>query len=187
MNVFLIHGSFGKPFENWFPWLEEKLAEKEVVCTIPSFPTPDHQTYSDWSRLLDYYFDMGVINSETILIGHSCGAVCATKYIADKRLNVRGLITVSGYNNYTGTDTYIDGLNMSFYGSDEKFSTVENYAQHRVSYISDNDPFISQEALKSFSNLIASKMVIIPNAGHFNASAGITSLPSLLELVLSWK
>ena len=27
MNIFLVHGSFGKPFENWFPWLEEELSK----------------------------------------------------------------------------------------------------------------------------------------------------------------
>ena len=51
MNVFLVHGSFGKPFENWFPWLEEELANRNISCVIPSFPTPEHQNYSDWEQL----------------------------------------------------------------------------------------------------------------------------------------
>ena len=37
MNIFLVHGSFGKPFENWFPWLEEELSKRDIVCTIPTF------------------------------------------------------------------------------------------------------------------------------------------------------
>ena len=30
MNVFLVHGTFGKPFENWFPWLEEELSKEKI-------------------------------------------------------------------------------------------------------------------------------------------------------------
>ena len=55
MNIFLVHGSFGKPFENWFPWLEEELSKRDIVCTIPTFPTPKHQNYKDWEKLMNYY------------------------------------------------------------------------------------------------------------------------------------
>ena len=68
MNIFLVHGSFGKPFENWFPWLEEELSKRDIVCTIPTFPTPKHQNYKDWEKLMNYYCELEIVNSETVLI-----------------------------------------------------------------------------------------------------------------------
>ena len=30
MNTIIVHGSYGKPFENWFPWLENELYKKNM-------------------------------------------------------------------------------------------------------------------------------------------------------------
>lgn len=111
MNVFLVHGSLGKPFENWFPWLEEELSKKDIVCTIPAFPTPKHQNYKEWEKLMNYYCDLGIVNSETVLIGHSCGCAFLVKYLLTHNIEVKGLITVSGYNNFYGGDSIMDSLN----------------------------------------------------------------------------
>lgn len=185
MNILLVHGSYGKPFENWFPWLEDELAKKSISCIIPSFPTPEHQNYNDWSKLLDYYRDMGIINEETILIGHSCGAICVTRYICDNDIKVKSLITVSGYNNYIGNDAHIDNLNSSFYCDNEKLKKVKNLVTARVSFISNNDPFISNEALISFSKTIDSQLVIVKDAGHFNEKAGYIKFTQILEYLNS--
>ncbi len=181
MNVFIVHGSYGKPFENWFPWLEQELSKRNVACYIPTFPTPDYQNYNDWKALLDYYCDKGLINEETVLIGHSCGAICVTRYLCDKKIKIKSLITVSGYNNYIGNDAHIDGLNSSFYCSNETFKNIQNFTTERISYISTNDPFITQEALRSFSETINSQLVVIEGAGHFNAKAGYTKFVEILD------
>ena len=39
MNIFLVHGSFGKPFENWFPWLEEELSFLYLFLSYLSIKT----------------------------------------------------------------------------------------------------------------------------------------------------
>lgn len=184
MNVILVHGSYGKPFENWFPWLESELSKKGISCYVPTFPTPEHQNYCDWGKLLDYYSNIGFINEDTILIGHSCGAICVTRYLCERNIRIRGLITVSGYNNYTGNDPHIDELNSSFYCEDEVIQKIQNLTSQRISYISTNDPFISQDALENFSRTIDSQLVVIEGAGHFNANAGYTEFHQILEYIL---
>lgn len=37
MNILLVHGSYGKPFENWFPWLEDELAKKVFLVLYHLF------------------------------------------------------------------------------------------------------------------------------------------------------
>jgi predicted alpha/beta hydrolase family esterase len=180
MNVILIHGSFGKPFENWFPWLENKLSvTNEVECIIPTFPTPDKQEFVYWEELLNYYHKIGKINDDSIIIGHSCGSVFATKYLTKYNIKVKALITVAGYNNFLGGDAFMDSLNKSFYDEDKNLSTIVNLVPNRVSYISDDDPFIPIDVLNHFAEIIQAKKINIPTGGHFNSRAGFDKFEEL--------
>lgn len=38
-NYMLIHGSFGSPFVNWFPYLRNEIEKRELVVYTPDFPT----------------------------------------------------------------------------------------------------------------------------------------------------
>lgn len=37
-NAFLLHGIYGNPEENWFPWLKHKLHAIGIETHIPHFP-----------------------------------------------------------------------------------------------------------------------------------------------------
>jgi hypothetical protein len=77
-NYFIIHGSFGSPFVNWFSWLQDfiKSDEQEKEVYVPQFPVGvGYQTYENWSKLLKYYLDLGLINETTTIIGHSVAPV----------------------------------------------------------------------------------------------------------------
>ena len=182
MNVFLVHGTMGKPFENWFPWLESKLAEKNICCNIPTFPTPEHQSYTDWEKLMDYYCDLGVVNEETVLIGHSCGAVFLVHYLLEHQIHVKGLICVSGYNNFISGFEMMDKLNERFYMNAESIDMLP-YADTVISFYGDNDPNIPLECLNDFAISIGGEGNCVPNAGHFNTSAGYSTFPSVLDAV----
>ena len=183
MNVFLVHGTMGKPFENWFPWLENRLAEKNICCNIPTFPTPAHQNYADWEKLMDFYCDLGVVNGETILIGHSCGAVFLVHYLLEHKIHVRGLICVSGYNNFISGFEMMDKLNESFYMNAQSID-VTPYADTVIGFYGDDDPNIPQRLLNDFATSIGGEVNCVPNAGHFNASAGYLSCPAVLDAVI---
>ena len=182
MNVFLVHGTMGKPFENWFPWLENKLAEKNISCNIPTFPTPEHQNYADWEKLMDYYCDLGVVNEDTVLIGHSCGSVFLVHYLLEHKIHVKGLICVSGYNNFISGFELMDKLNESFYMNAESIDMTP-YADTVISFYGDNDPNIPQEFLNDFAASIGGEVNCVLNAGHFNASAGYLTCPAVLDAV----
>lgn len=39
-NVIIIHGAYGNPEENWFPWLKKELEKLDCRVFVPKFPTP---------------------------------------------------------------------------------------------------------------------------------------------------
>lgn len=184
-NVLVVHGTFGSPFENWFPWLHKELSKEEISCIVPSFPTPDFQNYNDWKELLNYYVERNLFNGNTIVVGHSCGAVCLAKFLIESKIDVLGYISVAGYNNFAGGNELMDSLNASFYFDENLLA--KPIAQNRYSFYSENDPNIPLEKLIEFTQLINSNKLPIKDGGHFNARAGYTDFPQLLDIVKSIK
>ena len=48
---------------------------------------------------------------------------------------------------------------------------------------SDNDPFITQQALNDFAHELNAQIINIKNGGHFNSNAGYNEFPQLLTLI----
>ena len=183
MKIVIAHGSFGKPHENWIPWLEEKLDEKGVEYLTPVFPTPNHQNYSDWEKVLDLYKSFGCFNEDTIFIGHSCGAIFLAQYIVKKKFSCKAYISVAGYNEFKSGDALMDKLNGSFYIPPKELSRINKYAKTRIAFFSDNDPHIPQEKLKELPSIIEAEPIILKNGGHINKSAGYTTFRELIEII----
>ena len=183
MKVVIAHGSFGKPHENWIPWLEEELDKLNIAYLTPTFPTPEHQNYDDWKYVLDSYYNFGCFDKDTIFVGHSCGAIFLAKYIINKEFNCRGYISLAGYNNFYSNDDLMDNLNSTFYLSKEELRNISSFVPRRVSIYSDNDPFIPQMKLEEFADTISSEKVIVNNGGHLNKSAGLVSFELLLSQI----
>ena len=180
-TYFIIHGSFSNPCANWFDWLTNHISQMggESVYT-PSFPVGvGYQTYENWSKLLDVYSAIGLINSETTIIAHSIAPVFISKYLIEHKLKVKKLISVCGFNNYFGISEDYDAVNGSMYLKD--VSRVRNFADEIVCYYSDNDPYVKFESEKAFADEIANRQYLISGAGHINAESGYTSFEEILK------
>ena len=81
-NYFIIHGSFGSPFGNWFSWLHDFIGSDGKQVYVPDFPIGvGYQNYENWSKLLKYYLDLGLINENTTIIGHSIAPIFISKFL----------------------------------------------------------------------------------------------------------
>ena len=75
-NYLLIHGSFGSPFVNWFPYLRNEIEKKNYVVYTPDFPTGvGYQNYDNWSKVLESYVSSGIINENTIIYAYSIASI----------------------------------------------------------------------------------------------------------------
>ena len=70
-NYFIIHGSFGSPFSNWFSWLHNFLSSNNSEVYVPDFPKGiGYQNYENWSKLLKCYLETSLINENTTIIAY---------------------------------------------------------------------------------------------------------------------
>ena len=103
MNYLILHGSFGSPFGNWFPYLRSELEKKELIVYTPDMPTGmGYQNYDNWSRVMDGYVSADILNENTIIFAHSIAPVFICKYLVERNIKVKRLVLVCGFNNYLG-------------------------------------------------------------------------------------
>ena len=179
-NYFIIHGSFGSPFGNWFSWLQDFISSDGKQVYVPQFPIGvGYQNYENWSKLLKYYLDLGLINENTTIIAHSIAPVFVSKFLVDNKVKVRKLIFVCGFNNYLGIDSDFDAVNEPMFI--DNFDDVKKYCKDIVCYYSDNDPYVKYDVEKTFADKLTDKQYVIKNGGHINAETGYTKFEEILK------
>ena len=179
-NYFIIHGSFSSPYANWFSWLHGLLEGEGKQVYVPNFPIGvGYQNYENWSRLLKCYLDLGLINQNTTIIGHSSAPAFISKFLTENKVKVKKLIFVCGFNNYFGINEEYDNVNGSMYF--DNLSDVKQYAKEIICFYSDNDPYVKYEVEKDFADKVATEKILMPNAGHINAESGYDTFEDIVN------
>ena len=179
-NYFIIHGSFSSPYSNWIGWLHEFIEDEGKQVYVPDFPIGvGYQNYENWSKLLKYYLDLGLINENTTIIGHSIAPVFISKFLVENKVKAKKLIFVCGFNNYLGLNEEYDAVNKSMYF--DNLEDVKKYANEIICFYSDNDPYVRYETEKDFADKIATEQVFISNAGHINSESGYDTFEDIVS------
>ena len=174
----IIHGSYGTPFENWFPWLFNKLSEQGKNVLAPQFPCgSDIQNYSNWCKVMNAY--KGYIGKDTSFIGHSLAPAFIIDYLLDNSLSVKNLYFAAPFYGLINIPDF-DKVNKPFF-TYKDFKRVKNLAQSITCHISTSDPYVPNELSVDLADKIGAKKVFVDNAGHFNLAAGYTHFEQLLE------
>ena len=181
-NYILIHGSFGSPFVNWFPYLRKELENQEKIVYTPDFPTGvGYQTYENWEKLLKCYVDFGLLNENTIIFAHSIAPIFVCKFLVENKITVKRLVFVCGFNNYLGIDEEYDTVNESMYFNNLK--DIKKYCKDIICFYTKNDPYVKYEKEKEFADTITNKQIIIEDGGHLNTDSGYQEFKELLKYI----
>ena len=178
-NYFIIHGSYSSPFSNWFGWLHDFIADEGKEVYVPDFPIGvGYQSYDNWSKLLKYYLDLGLLNENTTMIGHSSSPAFISQFLIKNKVNVKKLIFVCGFNNYFGINEEYDTVNESMYL--DNIEEVRQYAKDIICFYSDNDPYVKHEAEEEFVNKVATEKILMKGAGHINSESGFDTFENIV-------
>lgn len=179
-NIFIIHGTYGNPEGNWFPWLKEELEHLGQKVWIPRFPTPENQSLQNWIKVFDGYREY--LNEETIVIGHNIGVAFLLDIIEELETPIKSAFFVSGFVGSLGNKKY-DELNSSFIAPILDWTIIKSNCRKFVVFHSDNDPYVPLAKAEFVARRLGVNIKIIENGGHLNAEAGYTKFNELLEEV----
>ena len=178
-KAFIIHGAYGSPDENWFPWLKDKLAEDGYEVITPTFPTPENQSLDTWNKVFDEY--LVDLDDATILVGHSLACPFILHVLQNGSSKVRAAYLVSGF--HTLLDHPIDEINKTFVENEFAWDDIKASCEKIVMFSGDNDPYIKRSIADELAERLDAEYIVVPEGGHLNATAGYTKFDGLLNKI----
>ena len=179
-NIFIFHGTGGYPEENWFPCLKQKLEKLGCKVIVPQFPTPENQTLENWLQALKNYERF--YDENTILIGHSLGGAFLLRVLEKYNIKTKAAFIVAApigvlpIKNYESDKLFLE--NFSF-----DWKKIKSHCWKFFVFHSDNDSYVSLGNGKELAKNLNTNLIFIPNAGHFNTSAGYTKFDALFKKI----
>jgi uncharacterized protein len=181
-KVFIIHGAYGSPRENWFPWLKSELEKLNCEVFVPEFPTPENQSLENWEKVFAKYENQ--IDSETIFVGHSLAPAFLLSVLERINTSIKCSFFVSSFIRFLDNKDF-DIINRTFVDKKFNWQKIKENCKKFFIYHSDNDPYVPIECAYEIANPLGVKVEIIKDAGHFNQDAGYTKFERLLDDIKS--
>ncbi len=182
-----MHGTQSDSSGNWFQWLKNSLEERGYAVWVPDLPSSDMPSLREWTN---YIFENTPfeINAETVLIGHSSGAV-AVLVVAQLSKGVDKTISVGAYKDLVYLHEELDfHANDRFFDIDFDFEKIKQNSNERLFIHSDDDPYCPLSHAEYLAEKTDGEPVVIPNSGHFNLekSEKFKEFPQILSYINSF-
>jgi hypothetical protein len=181
-KAYIVHGWGGNSKSEWFPWLKKELELKGFETVVFDMPETENPKIETWVKYLED--NIQNLNEETILIGHSIGCQTILRYLEKlpENIKVRKIILVAPW--YTLFNLEEEDLPIAKpwleTPIDEK-KVSGHIIEKIICIFSDNDPYVSAENQKIFSEKYNAEIIIEHSKGHFSEDDGIIELPVVLE------
>lgn len=178
-NIFIIHGAYGNPEENWFPWLKSELEKLDCKVFVPKFPTPENQSLENWLKVFEPYKQY--LDENTIVVGHSLGPGFLLNVLEKLDKQIKAAFFVAGFTGLLNHE--IDEINKSFIDREVDWQKIKNNCKQFYVFHSDNDPYVPLEKGQELAKNLGVDLIVVKNAGHFNKDAGYTKFELILEKI----
>ncbi len=180
-NILILHGTGVTPRSNWFMWLKGKLVGQGHQVWLPQLPDahkPNGKTYTDF-LLANKDFK---INKDTIIIGHSSGAVEILNLLQHLpgRTKIKGALLVSAFHDDLGWDSLSDLIDTPF-----DYERIKKHCGKFIFLYSDDDPHVPIEQPKFLAEQLDSDLIVFEGQGHFNTetSPHYQRFPEILQFI----
>jgi len=183
-NLFIIHGAYGNPEENWFSWLKAELEKVGCKVFVPKFPTPENQTLQNWLKVFEEYKQY--LDKDSIVVGHSLGPCFLLTILEELNHPIKAAFFVAGFTGgFTGkyADPAFDEINKTFTEKPFNWAKIKQNCKKFYVFQADNDPYVPMDKGEDLAKNLNTEMIMVKDAGHFNEKAGYTKFELLLQKI----
>ena len=180
-NFVLLHGFGGSPHDDFFPWLKKSLEEKGWEVQAPILPSSNNPTEDEQ---VNFVLKNIKADQNTIILGHSLGAVVAMKVLEKLKSPIAGLVLAAGFLEPKFKDNERPFANTFKWQFDfekirENVSTVKILSAK-------NDYAVPAEQGKALAkNLQVELLEVKAQADHFTAEQEPIVLKTLISLSMN--
>lgn len=165
-NALILHATADSLNDNWYPWLKEELIKKGYKVWVPNLPDADKPNIEKYNNFI---FPKWEFNKDSILIGHSSGAVAILGILENlpEGVVVERAILVAGFKD--NEDLKWESLDKLFL---KPFDWEKIRKQCKEFFIlhSDNDPYVTLSHAQHLAEKLKGKLIIYKNQKHFSVT-----------------
>jgi len=178
IKAILVPGNGGcKPTDNWFPYLKTELEKMGIDAVAPEFPDPQLARACYWLPFLENELKA---DENTIIIGHSSGAIAAMRYAESHR--ILGSVLVGTYH----TDLKNDYEKLSgYFNTPWNWEAIKKNQQWVIQFGSSDDPWIPIEEARFVHDKLSTDYYEFVDQGHFGGDYFKPTFPEALIAIQS--
>lgn len=163
------NGGDGNTSYGWFPYVKDELLKLGYEVINPVFPDGELAREHYWLKFLDSLKP----DENTILIGHSSGAVAIMRYTENHKI-LGSVLVAPCY-----TDLGLDSEKLSgYYDLPWDWERIKSNQKWIIQFSSMNDPFIPIDEARFINNKLETKYFEL-DEGHFMGNI----FPELIEAI----
>lgn len=179
-TAIILHGTLGSPDGNWFQWLKTELEDRGLQVWLPQLPHAEQPSLNEWYKFTQKECPFA-INQDTLIVGHSSGAIFALIIAQNNMEKVGAIVDVSVFHDNSLQWEPNDKL------FDVKFDwqAIRQCTSKLLFVHSDDDPYVPLDQAQFVANNCGAELILIPGQGHFNLekSDDYREFPQLIEII----
>lgn len=161
--------------DHWYPWLQRQLLLNGIEAQTPEMPGFYQPKYEQWREMLERFQP----NSDTILVGHSCGGGFLVKWLSENNIKVGKVVLVAPWLD----PTHI--IDQEFFNFDIKPDISQQTNGLAIMYSTDDSPDVVESVQTLKAKLTNTNFIEFTNKGHFVLdSLKSEKFSELLETIL---
>lgn len=176
VKIILIHGNGGSTVnDNWFPYVKKELENLSLTVIAKTFPDNKLARKKYW---LPFIKNKLIADKNTIIIGHSSGAVAAMRFAENNK--ILGSILISGsYTDLGDADEKISG----YFDIPWDFKKIKNNQNWIAQFASVDDPYIPIKEARFIHEKLKTEYYEFTDQGHFGWDTQKKEFPELIQII----
>jgi len=157
--------------DNWYAWVKDALQKRGFKVVAKNMPDPVLARAKFWIPFIEE--DLAA-DENSIIIGHSSGAVATLRYLETHKL--LGAILIGC--NYTDLGDETEAKS-GYYDTKWQWEKIKENASWIVQFASADDPYIPIEQPRYIHEKTSSQLLEFKDRGHFEEK----TFPELLDVI----
>ena len=160
IKIIFIPGNGGSTtHDNWFPSVKKELEAHGLSVLAAPFPDPELARESIW---IPYLLNELKVDRNSILVGHSSGAIAAMRFAENNQ--ILGSVLVGAYHTDLGIDTE---KQSGYFNEPWAWQKIKGNQNWTVLFASQDDPWIPIDQPRHIHSKLKCEYHEYTNQGHF--------------------
>lgn len=183
-TAIIFHGTLGTPDGNWFQWLKKELEARDITVWLPQLSRAEQPSLNEWYRFVKEHCPFP-INENTLIVGHSSGAILALVIAQNNMEKIGAIVDVSVFHD----NSLQWEPNGRLFDVQFDWPAIQQGVNELLFIHSDNDPYVPLDQAQFVASSCDAELILIPGQGHFNLEQGdeYKQFPKLLGILVERK